>query len=175
MIPGILISIVTFPGVIVHELAHLLFCKLFRVAVYDVCYFRVGNPSGYVVHEHPRTPLQSIFISIGPFLVNTILGAIIALPAAIPVLKFDSGDIFDYVLIWLGVSIAMHSFPSTGDAKSLWASVTSPQTPFGYKIMAAPICLVIFAGAIGSFFWLDLGYGVVVALALPELVAKLLA
>lgn len=25
----------------------------------------------------------------------------------------------DYFMIWLGVSIAMHSFPSTGDAKSI--------------------------------------------------------
>lgn len=54
IIPGFLISIVTFPGVIVHEMAHQIFCRLCGVAVFDVCYFRFGNPSGYVVHEIPK-------------------------------------------------------------------------------------------------------------------------
>ena len=67
-IPGFLIALVTFPGVIVHEMAHQLFCRLFRVAVLDVCYFRLGNPSGYVLHESPRTTAQHLVIGIGPFL-----------------------------------------------------------------------------------------------------------
>ena len=50
-IPGFVIAIVTFPGVIVHEAGHLFFCKLFELQVYAVCFFRVGNPAGYVVHE----------------------------------------------------------------------------------------------------------------------------
>lgn len=41
IIPGFLISIATFPGVIVHEAAHQLFCRLTKVAVLDVCYFRL--------------------------------------------------------------------------------------------------------------------------------------
>jgi len=48
-IPGPVIAALTFPGVIVHEMAHQLFCRLFRVAVLDVCYFRFGNPAGYVI------------------------------------------------------------------------------------------------------------------------------
>lgn len=34
LIPGFLISLVTFPGVMVHELAHLVFCKLTNTPVY---------------------------------------------------------------------------------------------------------------------------------------------
>ena len=122
IIPGFLISIVTFPGVIVHEIAHQLFCRICGVAVLDVCYFRAGNPSGYVVHEVPKKPSTNILIGIGPFLVNSILGALIALPGAIPILILkgtaDYG-LFEIFLIWLGVSIAMHAFPSTGDAQSM--------------------------------------------------------
>ena len=120
-IPGFLISIITFPGVIVHEAAHQLFCRLARVAVLDVCYFRLGNPAGYVTHEIPRKPYQHILIGIGPFILNTLLGALISLPAAIPILKFkmdfSASTFLEFILIWLGVSIAMHSFPSTTDAK----------------------------------------------------------
>jgi len=85
-----------------------------------VVYFRVGNPAGYVVHEAPQNKLQTIMISIGPFIVNTILGALIALPAAMPVFKFDNASPLDYILVFLGVSIAMHAFPSTGDANNVW-------------------------------------------------------
>ena len=40
VIPGFIISLVTFPGVIVHELAHQIFCMLMKVPVYDVKYFQ---------------------------------------------------------------------------------------------------------------------------------------
>ena len=138
--------------------------------VFDVCYFRVGNPAGYVIHENPRRASQQIWIGIGPFVVNTVVGALIALPGAIPVLKFDAGRPLDFILIWLGVSIAMHAFPSTGDAKSIWRGVTSRDVPVVGKIVATPIVALIYLGAVGSIFWLDLLYGIAVALALPTLI-----
>lgn len=57
MIPGIIISLVTFPGVIIHELAHKVFCYLFGVRVYEVVYFQVKDlsaPVGYVLHDPPQ-------------------------------------------------------------------------------------------------------------------------
>ena len=175
IIPGFLIALVTFPGVIVHEMAHQLFCRWCRVPVFDVCYFRVGNPAGYVIHENPRKPSQQIWIGVGPFLVNTIVGALVAFPAAIPMLKFDAGQAIDFLFIWLGISIAMHAFPSTGDAKSIWHGVASREVPLLAKIVAIPVVAFIYLGAIGSFFWLDLLYGAAVALALPNLISSLLA
>ncbi|MEQ8155237.1 MAG: metalloprotease family protein [Clostridiaceae bacterium] len=179
IIPGFLISIITFPGVIVHEIAHQLFCRICRVAVLDVCYFRFGNPSGYVVHEHPKSPYQQILIGIGPFFLNTVVGALIALPAAIPVLNFGdslaTASFIDYMLIWVGVSVIMHSFPSTGDAKSLWDAVKDKETPLIAKIFAVPVVLLIYIGAMGSVIWLDLIYGVAVAAFIPNLIIKMLA
>ncbi|RKP47903.1 DUF3267 domain-containing protein [Cohnella endophytica] len=173
-IPGFLISIVTFPGVIVHEFAHQLFCRLFRTAVLDVCYFRVGNPSGFVVHEHPRKASHQIWIGLGPFFVNTIVGALIALPSAIPVIQFENASFIDYVLIWLGVSIAMHSFPSTGDAQNIWSSIKSRETSWLLKILVSPIVGLIYICAYGSVIWLDLLYGIGVATLIPYLLVNLL-
>ena len=170
IIPGILVSIATFPGVIVHELAHQLFCRFNRVAVLEVCYFQTKNPAGYVIHEAPSKKTQSFWIGVGPFLVNTILGAIISMSAAIPVLKFSSGSFLDYFLIWLGVSIAMHSFPSTGDAKNIWNSIKSDETSLLMKIVATPIVGLIYLGAVGSFFWLDFIYGLTVAMLIPNII-----
>jgi Putative zincin peptidase len=170
-IPGPLIALVTFPGVIVHELAHQLFCRWFRIPVLNVCYFRFGNPAGFVIHEPAPKSYQSVLISVGPFLVNTAIGAIVSFPAALPVIKFGSGDLLDVFLIWLGVSIAMHAIPSTGDAKSMWQSVkgVSPVK----RLLVMPIVGIIYLATIGRFFWLDLFYGVGVAVGLPTLVVAI--
>jgi hypothetical protein len=175
IIPGFLISLVTFPGVIVHELAHQLFCRWFKVPVFKVVYFQLANPVGYVLHEIPVKKWHSIMISIGPFFVNTILGGLIALPAALPVFKFDSGGPLDYFLIYLGVSIAMHAFPSTGDADAIWQHIKDKNTSIWVKIFGYPIIGLIYLGSLGSFFWLDLLYGFGVAIGLPNLLIAMLA
>jgi hypothetical protein len=174
-IPGILITIATFPGVIVHELAHQLFCRLYKVPVFKVVYFQAANPAGYVLHEAPDNKFHSLMISIGPFFVNTILGALIALPASLPVMEFNTAGPVDYLLMYLGVSIAMHAFPSTGDAQAIWTSIKETGTPVWVKILAYPIVGLIYLGSLGSFFWLDLLYGIGIAIGLPHLIINWLS
>ena len=173
-VPGILISLVTFPGVIVHELAHQLFCRLYKVPVFKVVYFQMANPVGYVLHEPPREKWQSIMISVGPFIVNTVFGAIIALPAAIPIFELGSAGALDYLLIYLGVSIAMHAFPSIGAAQVILQTIKEDNTKPLIKIIAYPVVGLIYLGSFGSFFWLDLLYGIAIAVGLPNLIISLL-
>lgn len=174
-VSGQLIALLTFPGVIVHEAAHQLFCRFFRVAVLDVCYFQTGNPAGYVVHEPAVVPGQHIWISVGPFFVNTLVGALIAAPAAIPAIQLGTGDALDSLLIWLGVSIAMHAFPSTGDAEAIWQTLKTSKISRFTKLIGTPIVCLIYLGALGSVVWLDLLYGVAVATFLPNMVVWLSA
>jgi hypothetical protein len=174
-VPSIVISLITFPGIIVHELAHQLFCRWFKVPVFEVVYFQMKKPMGYVLHERTESHLQAVMISIGPFFVNTILGALIALPAAMPVFTFDNAGPLDYFLIYLGVSIAMHAFPSTGDAANVWDIARSRETPLWLRIIGWPIVVLIYIGAIGSMFWLDLLYGIGVAVGIPKLIISLMS
>jgi hypothetical protein len=175
IIPGIVISIATFPGVIVHELAHQLFCRWFKIPVFEVCYFRLGNPVGYVLHEGTHVLHKNILISTGPFIINTVLAFLIAFPAAMQ-FKLDEANLFDFILIYLGVSIGAHAFPSTGDASALWSSVTTSQnSTLLTKILVAPIVGFIYLGALGSFFWLDILYGVGVSIGLPWLIIHAIA
>lgn len=167
-IPGILIAILTFPGIIVHELAHQLFCRWCRVAVFKVVYFQTETPAGYVLHEIPKYKYQSILISMGPFFINTILGFLIALPAAIQLHTFDDASIIDYLFIYLGVSIAMHAFPSTGDAEVMWSAVSDEDTNILLKIITAPLVGLIYLGAFGSMIWLDVIYGLAICIWLPN-------
>ena len=189
-IPGILISLITFPGVIVHELSHQIFCFLRRVPVYEVKYYQVKNPSGFVAHEPSDSPLTNFIISIGPFIINTLIGACIIFPASIQMNEFgifDSirGGNADFNVIvsffpmliayWLGVSIIMHAFPSTGDAQVLVNSILKNKSVNVFvKILVAPVIGLIYLGAIGSIFWLDLIYATFVAYLLPKLIALFL-
>lgn len=175
LIPGIAISIATCPGVVVHELAHQLFCRLFKVPVFQVVYFQVGNPAGFVLHETPQYKWQSILISVGPFFVNTLLGALIALPAALPVFTLHNANILHYLLIYLGVSIAMHAFPSTGDAAVIWKEIRKDDTKFLTKLVGYPVVGLIYLGSLGSMIWLDLVYGLAVAIGIPNLIIHWLA
>ena len=175
IIPGIIITIITFPGVIVHELAHQITCHLCRLEVYDVCYFRFGNPNGYVVHEKTNHPGKIFMISMGPFIINTVLGILIILPASIEIIAFkEYNNFLSLLLAWLGFSILMHAFPSTGDAKVMMSQILkNKNVNILSKILSAPFILLVYIGAIGSIVWLDALYAVAVAMLLPNLIIKL--
>jgi hypothetical protein len=175
IIPGFIISFVTFPGVIVHELAHQIFCYLCGLKVLEVKYFQFRNPCGYVVHESTDRPGKVFLTSMGPFFVNTVIGLLIILPASIEVIGFkEYTNPLILVLAWLGFSILMHAFPSTGDAKVMVERILkNRQVNILPKILAAPFILLVYAGAIGSIFWLDAIYAAAVAMLLPNLIVQL--
>lgn len=168
MIPGFIITWLTFPGVIIHELGHQLLCRFTGTPVIEVCYFRFGNPAGYVTHERPSSIWKHLLIGFGPLLVNSAFGFLLGLVAAAHFWQQESMKIPGGILTWLAVSVAMHSFPSTGDATSLWHALWGEESPMPARIVGTPLVGLIFLGAIGSVFWLDLIYGAVVAWVLPR-------
>jgi hypothetical protein len=172
-IPGFLIAIVTFPGVIVHEFAHLFFCRLRKVAVFQVCYFRVGNPAGFVIHENTSNFNTTFLISMGPFFVNTVLCLLICLPAYIPINVFGLSHPLSYFLMWLGVSIGMHAIPSNQDAKNIYSQAKDKAKEKNIlAILSFPIIGLIYVFNLLRFFWADLIYGVAIGVGLPALLFK---
>lgn len=175
IIPGFIISFITFPGVIIHELAHQIFCHICGLRVIEVKYFQFSNPCGYVIHEATDHPGKVFLTSMGPFLINTLLGVLIMLPASIEVLAFkEYGNLLNLTLAWLGFSILMHAFPSTGDAKVMVNRILkNEKVGIIPKILAAPFIGLIYVGAVGSIVWLDAIYAAAVALVLPNLLINL--
>ena len=170
-IPGQLISILSFPGVIVHEFAHVLFCKLRNVAIFDVCYFRVGDPSGFVIHEATPNFTTTFLVSMGPFFVNTLLCLFICLPAYMPVKFFDLNHPLSYFLIWLGVSIGMHAIPSNQDASNVYEQAKEQVKHWNIlAIISFPLVFMIFIFNILRFFWIDLIYGSAIGIGIPALI-----
>jgi hypothetical protein len=169
-IPGQLISIATFPGVIVHEFAHMLFCKIRNVVVFDVCYFRVGNPAGYVIHETSENFLTTFLISMGPFVVNTMLCLLICLPAYMPIKFFNLDHGLSYFLIWLGVSIGMHAIPSNQDANNVFQQAKqSIKTGNPLAIISFPLVAAIYIFNVLRILWADLFYGIGIGIGIPSL------
>jgi hypothetical protein len=166
-IPGFIISILTFPGVMAHEFGHKVFCLLTGTKVYETCYFRFGNPAGYVKHAAPDSVWRHILIGLGPLFVNTSIGFAIGWMISRHTLKNDQAALLWLALAWLGISIAMHSFPSTGDAKSIWRAVWNKPAPLLAKFVGTPVVVIVYLGALGSIFWLDLVYGAAVVFGLP--------
>ncbi|MGE5403486.1 MAG: DUF3267 domain-containing protein [Candidatus Saccharibacteria bacterium] len=173
IIPGSIISLFTFPGVIVHEIAHQLFCRLCGLTVFEVCYFRFGTPAGYIVHEKPKTTYQSLIVGMGPMILNTLIGIFLAVPAVYRYTNLNTITVLDVFLMWLAASVAMHSFPSIGDTKEIREAINDPMAPNSVKAIGKPLVGTLYLLAIGSFFWLDLIYGVLVVTLIPWLIVKM--
>ena len=162
-IPGKLIAILTFPGVIVHEAGHRLFCSLAGVHVYKTCYFRLGNPAGYVIHGPVHSYGAGFLICVAPFIVNTAI-ALLIFSIAVNV----SSSAVAFPLYWLGISIGMHAFPSSGDADNLWRYSKAAWRHNPLAILGFPAVILIKIAAVLSIIWFNLFYAI--ALLLPFVV-----
>lgn len=171
-IPGFIISIVTFPGVIIHELGHYIFCRIRKIPVYEVKFFQLDvKTAGYVIHQEPEDFTSVLLISIGPLLVNTILCLIAAAPVAVPFYLFDEQNFLIYFYLWLGVSIGMHAFPSNQDAENLWQRAKEEAKNKNIlAIISMPLCVLIFIANLLKFFWFDAIYAFAVSILLPQFV-----
>jgi hypothetical protein len=166
---GLAMAIITFPGVIAHEYAHKLFCQITGTKVFRVCYFRFGNPVGYVEHEVPRSVWKHMLIALGPFFFNTTLGCLVGrITVFINTINNFGMGVFVFVA-WIAVSIAMHAFPSIGDLLVIRDRLWKKPAPLLAKLIFTPIAAILAFGTIGSAIWLDLAYGLFVVFGLPQI------
>ncbi len=167
---GILITWITFPGVILHEWSHKFFCDRAGIPVYEVKYFRFGNPAGYVLHGEVTRYRDAFLITIAPFIVNTLFAIAMFI---VPALNIDATLKIPFV--WLGLSFAIHAFPSDGDAKSMWAHSKRMWRKNPVALIGFPLVVIIVLVNILRFFWIDLIYGVVLLGVTFGLVSAVLA
>lgn len=147
-------SVLTFTGVIFHEFGHKFFCHLTTVKVVKVCYFRFGNPAGYVIHERPKNFFQSFFITVGPFISGTFFALIFFYLAEYKMPVTWQKIVSD----WLGFSVAFNAFPSDTDAKNLWRDTNRTITSNLLAIIGYPFAIIIWLVNAFSILWIDLIY-----------------
>ncbi len=174
-IPGVIISLLTFPGVIVHEAAHLYFCRKFGLAVFDVCYFRFENVAGYVIHERTDDFKKQFFVGLGPLFVNTALCVLFCSAGFVQVWELKVMDPLAWFFYWLGISMGMHAIPSQEDMKSIWQQAPAEAKKGNwFAIVSFPLVAVLFVLGILRVVWADLGYGIAVGTLVPLAIFKLL-
>ncbi len=149
-------EILTFPGIIFHEFGHKIFCVLTGVKVSKVCYFRFGNPCGYVIHEKPKTFSQSFLIAVGPLLAGTIFALFFFVISNSATLETWQ----NYLFIWMGFSIAINSFPSSGDARSLLKDSTGHLKTNLWAFFGYPAVLIILIADRLRVIWFDVLYAI---------------
>lgn len=172
-LPGWLVSAATFPGVIIHEAAHFFFCRKYRLAVFDVCFFQFDNPAGYVLHESTNDFKATFMVSMGPFFINTALCIVFCSAAFIPVGALKVFDPYAYFFYWLGISIGMHAFPSVVDLKHIWKLAPAEARKGNpLAIVSYPIVAILVVLNYARALWADLGYGIAVGILVPLAIFK---
>src|SRR5262245_28796696 len=108
-IPGIFITILTFPGFVMQTVARRVWCDLLRVPVYEAHYFK-----GTLVHEKIDSPVRAAFVVFAPFSVNTMLCAVLLFPVMFTFLlqSDEMARPIITLLAWAGISIGMHALPT---------------------------------------------------------------
>ncbi len=180
IIPTILITIITFPGIIIHEIAHRLFCDKFGLMVYKVKYFLPSNiVSGYVEYEPTTNVIEQYLITIAPFIINTLVCAFFTLPSLLPLDWFgdhleqsEGVQLLFIIMAWIGFSSGMHAFPSSTDLEVL------ENVYLSYPPESKMVNLVIRYTA--SFFWMinsirffliEFGYALLISKIFPLLLS----
>lgn len=170
LIPGWLIAGITFPGVVMHEIAHRIFCHLTGVPVYDVRYFSpMQSPSGYVDHGPPPTLRAAFLIAAGPLFVNSLLCSLLTFSAVIPLMILQDGAAsgVSVFLMWIGISIGMHAFPSNHDARSFAELVHERRGKGVVWVLATLFSWMLAVANALRIVWIDAIYAVLLALILP--------
>ncbi len=162
-IPSFLINMVSFPGVIAHEIAHHLFCDIAQVSVRKVVYYQVFSPYGYVDHMEAPDLKSSFLITVGPFMVASLLCAALTFPTFSMLSLKDYGGALSgppLILFWLGISVGMHAFPGKEElAKFAKQIKTGGGSPPLYLLSRALQIFFVLA-KFGSFLWFDAIYAI---------------
>jgi hypothetical protein len=73
-----------------------------------------------------------------------------------------------YFLLWLGVSIGMHAFPSTVDAQQIWQSARAEVAKRNLlALLAFPFVILVFIANLLRVIWFDALYGFFIGVIVP--------
>lgn len=136
-------KLLVMPGVVTHEFAHLVVCRLLGLQVKEVVFFQLGSPPGYVKHESPESVVKTALVAFAPLFVNVMLGAGI-FAFALGALAGESLGVVAVaiVLVWVGFTAILHSFPSTQDVSNVWETVRSRRLLWLLIPLVFPVVLV---------------------------------
>lgn len=133
------ISLLLAPGVIMHELGHIIFCLSSGVKIHRIKLFRFGETAGFVVHDEPRSLIQAMLISYGPLIINSFVALLL-----FSQIKSPYPSLYNVLFFWLGFIIALQAIPSNGDANALRNTTSHTLRRNPLAIITYPFALLIY-------------------------------
>ncbi len=159
-----MLAVLALPGVVIHELGHYFFCRLFGAPVREVVFFDRRRAAGYVVHTVPAHLAEHTAIVLGPLVLNTAMAFLLfrAVVTGINVIFLDLPWLDQWLVAqvvlaaWLAASIALQAIPSYADAASLW-QVSLQRLGRGYllAVFALPVAAILVLANHLRRFWFD--------------------
>jgi len=108
------------PGMIVHELSHILGCFLVGAKVKEAKLF--SKKGGYIVHGKPKLPLLGkIIIALAPIIIGSIISLLISKNLGLSIANFEIeklATIKFWVFFIIVTSILIEMIPSKADLKN---------------------------------------------------------
>lgn len=154
MIIGLLIRVLTFPGVILDALINKKTCEYLKIELFQVNYFSVTGEELPVIHDIPKEYSKTFGITILPFIIMSFISLLLFYIGLILIPNVE------FLFLWLGVSIAAHSFPNATMGDLLWKNSIAEIKEGNYlALIGIPLVLIIYVARILHFFWLDIVYG----------------
>lgn len=167
-VPGFVTAIITFPGVILHEIAHKFFCDLYQVPVYKVNYFVVSSKAGSVVHAVLHHSRKNAIIALAPLLINSMICLLFLTPQFLSHFMgtsfISTYTIFDFILIWIGISCGFNALPSKADIAHIDARIS-----WQLRCIKIFVKILNFFGVVGNFIWLAILFLIFCLICLPIL------
>ncbi|MHA1386217.1 MAG: hypothetical protein ACTSR3_20885 [Candidatus Helarchaeota archaeon] len=107
------IEIICFPGIVMHEFSHYLFCKLGGCQVIETKLFVPNDPQalGYVAHEIPESFLTSLTISLGPIIINGF---------CVSTILYFLPNLNEFLKYYLIFALVLGAQPSIPDLKNIF-------------------------------------------------------
>ena len=130
-----IIIVLAIPGVVLHETAHYLFCIASGVEVKDskLYTFRTSGVLGYVAHEQVDSFIASIFISLGPIILN---GFVVSL------ILYFLPNLHEGIKYYLVFALVLGAEPSTTDLRNMFSPFNVDRNRSCFELFAIFISFI---------------------------------
>ena len=165
---GIILTALTFPGAMVREAAHLMFCRMFTLAIFDVRFLELNPPFGHVRHEHSNHFWAEACETLGPFFINSALCVLFCWSVFLPVWELRVFDPLAWLFYWLGISMGVHALPGADDLKHLWKLAPAASRRGNVlAIVTFPLVAVLRLADYTRVLWPGIAYAIALGIFAP--------
>lgn len=168
---GYIATIVTFPGIIIKVLFQDIAYRLMNIPVYTIKYAYMNNETGETGQldaEIIENYGKNLFAALFPLFINSVLGFVLSLPSLYNIVFIEAAGVLDYILLWLGISIAANAFPTSALIEHIHQK-THFYVSNGIMALYLLYPLIWLMQLVKGLrlFWLECLYGVIVGFLLP--------